>query len=44
MITLSYAADERIDEFARALAAILRRLLKDKDVQQTDSNPDEEEK
>lgn len=41
---MSYAVDERIDEFARALAAILRRLLKDKDVQQTDSNPDEEEK
>lgn len=40
---MSYAVDERIDEFARAFAAILRRLLKDKDVQQTDSNTDEDE-
>lgn len=40
---MSYAIDERIDEFARAFAAILHRLVKDKDVQQTDSDPDAEE-
>ena len=40
---MSYAVDERIDEFARAFAAILRRLVKDKDSQQNDSNLDPEE-
>jgi len=40
---MSYAVDERIDEFARAFAAILRRLVNDKDLQKTDSNLDPEE-
>ncbi|MBK9926328.1 MAG: hypothetical protein IPP66_13690 [Anaerolineales bacterium] len=34
MITLSYAVDERIDEFARAFVAILRRLINEQQARQ----------
>ena len=40
---MSYAVDERIDEFARAFAGILHRLVEDKDVQQDESNQDSKE-
>lgn len=40
---MSYAVDERIDEFARAFAGILHRLVDDKDAQQDESNQDSKE-
>ena len=41
---MSYAVDERIDEFARAFAGILHRLVEEKDAQQDESNQDSEER
>ena len=40
---MSYAVDERIDEFARAFAGILHRLVEDQSLEQTESNQDSEE-
>ena len=40
---MSYAVDERIDEFARAFAGILHRLVEDKNAQQNESHQDSEE-
>jgi hypothetical protein len=39
---MSYAVDEKIDEFARVFAGILRRLIKDQQIQQTQSKVNEE--
>jgi hypothetical protein len=40
---LNYAADERIDEFARLVAAILRRLDKEKEAHRKKQKPNKEE-
>jgi hypothetical protein len=39
---MSYVVDEKIDEFARVFAGILRRLIKDQQIQQTQSKVNEE--
>lgn len=42
---MSYAADERIDEFARALAEVIRRLKKEDEICQKDEQkPEQQEK
>jgi len=40
---MSYAVDEKIDEFARVFAGILRRLVKDQEAQQTQLKSNSEE-
>ena len=40
---LTYASDERIDEFARLVAAILRRLDKEKEAQRKTQNSKQQE-
>jgi len=41
---MSYAVDERIDEFARAFAGILHRLVEDMNAQQDEPKQDSEER